>query len=171
MDRGQSNLSTTSNPILEVRAGKTANRFGVAVYLIALIGLPFLGWLGFGPGTPGDMTVNGNSILMFWLMRALLFGGWVCCLIGLKRCLDLLKHLPILFTLDKDGIKDRHWNITAWTEIEAIFYIRGDLNLMINSRSKDKSIILKNEELGFKSMDKIDAFIREYAPTHLTQDL
>ncbi len=171
MGRDKPTPSTPVTPLLEVRAGKNANRFGVAIYSIALIALPILGWVAFGPETPGDTTNNGNSILAFWIMRALLFAGWIYCLIGFKRSFDLLKHLPILFTLDEFGIKNRVWNLTTWAEIETIFYVRGDLNLKVRSRSGDKIIVMKSEELGFRSMDKIDAFIREHAPPHLTKDL
>jgi len=145
------------------------NRFSVGIYVLALIGIPWLGWKGFGPDAVGDTTGNGSSILAFWAMRLIIFVVWIFCLRKLKQSLDLLKHLPVLFTLDETGIKDRQWVKTPWSEFEGAHYNSRawSLTLIVRSGSQYKNIEIKEEEVGLSGMDEIKAFMREHAPSEL----
>jgi len=116
------NQIKSQSPRLKINASKSFNRFGVFIYLIALIGIPFLGWTGFGPGSPGDTTVNGNSLLVFWGMRITLFALWCMFLLGIRRSWLLMQKLPRLFTLDKYGVTDRFGITTPWTEFQRAYY-------------------------------------------------
>ena len=157
---------------LEVWPSKAMNRLGVGLYFFFLVGLPWLGWKAFEPGAAGDTAVNGNSIWAFWIMRVGLFVMWIACLFGIKRCLYLLKQLPILFELDKIGITNRAGITTPWGDIERAFYNRHSLSLHLNVRPRTQfeNIVIKSEEIGFAAVDKIVAFMRKNAPPHLTND-
>ena len=157
---------------LEVRASKAMNRFWLGLYLVFLIGMPWMGWTAFGPGAAGDTAVNGNSIWAFWFMRVCVFAMWVTAFFGIKRSLHLLKELPILFALDKIGITNRAGITTPWRDFERAFYNRHSHSLHLNVRPKTQfeNIVIKSEEIGFAAMDKIEAFMLKHAPSHLTND-
>ena len=158
---------------LEVRASKGMNRFGVGLYLVVLIGIPWVGWIGFGPGAAGDTTVNGNSILTFWVFRICLLAFWVACFVGIRRSLNLLQDLPILFVLDKIGITDREGIKTPWREFENAYYVNKAWNLYLNVRPRTqyKDIVFKGEEIGFTAIDQVKLFMKLHAPSELTVSL
>lgn len=158
---------------LEIRASERMNRFGLGLYLVCLIGIPWIGWIGFGPGAAGDTAVNGNSVWAFWAFHFCLLGFWVACLIGIRRSLNLLKDLPILFVLDKVGVTDRGGIKTPWREFESAYYVSKAWNLYLDVRPRTqyKNIVIKGEEIGFKAIDEVKLFMILHAPSELTGSL
>ena len=151
---------------LTISASKSSIRVWLALYLILIIGLPPLVWVAFGPGTPGDIATNGNSLLVFWIMRILFLGFWVLCLWALIRLCRLMRELPILFIFDKYGITDGDGNVTPWSDIDKAFYNgRGwSLHFFVRARSQYKNITIYLPHIGGASMDKAIAFVKEQIP-------
>ena len=162
---------TTALPtMLEVGIGKSINRQMVCVYILLLIGIP---WVASGflvsTGTVGDTEINGYVV---WILRLFLLGFWVTCLMAAKRSIDFLRHLPILFTLDNSGITDRKGVTTLWDDIDKVVYkSRGWKELRIYSNSPNKKIIVSEIEADFSALGNMIAFIRLYAPAESTKKL
>jgi len=166
-------VSESVSQTLHVKPSKTATRLSVLIYLTSILAIPLLGWVAFGPGTPGDTESNGNSIIAFWLMRVLFFSAWVICLFQVPKKWRLMKVLPRLFSLDQYGITDRSGVTTPWLQIKRAYYIgrSWELHLQVHQPSQFKNIVFKGEEIGLSTMDEIKTFIKSHAPTTSTSEL
>jgi len=158
---------------LEIRADKNSLILGICIYLVAGVVIPFLGFVGFGPGAAGDTSANGNSIWAFWIMRIILAAMWVSAIRGLIKSWRLLRELPILYALDETGITDRKQVLTPWIEFQSALYNRRVRTLFLDVRrnSQFKKLLLNESEIGSSGMEEVKNFMHLHAPEALTQDL
>lgn len=156
---------------LEIRASKFHVGLQILILTSVAVILPLVGWIEFGPGAAGDTSVNGNSILAFWIMRFVLAACFVAALIAIQHNLRLWTRTPILFILNEKGLTDRSGTYRAWSAFESANISKGTLYLRLLSETSPRLIVIEPNEIGFSTTDKIIEFLRVHAPPELSDKL
>lgn len=158
---------------LEIKPGPSVINFSLGVSIITLIAIPFILWLGLGPGAAGDTSVNGNSVLAFWGMRVFLAAGFLWCLFKIPMLWKMRRDMPVLYTLDKIGITNRQNITTPWSEVERIYFVSksGDLVISTRARSGFKDIRISENVVGWDSVQLTMNFMKKHLAADLTHEL